>query len=107
MDNTRDGAAGPKRLIWLRPAGLIAVLLVAYVALNLFQNGLNPLALADLGDGFSNGRPIDKVEGYDGQFSYWLAVDPSPAAAGTHFDVPAYRYQRILYPLLARALALG
>jgi hypothetical protein len=50
--------------------------------------------------------------GYDGQFAYFIALDPvhardyldtqSPGSAG-----PDYRYTRILYPMLARALALG
>jgi hypothetical protein len=50
--------------------------------------------------------------GYDGQFTYFIATDPSPAAVITQVqtiraDVPAYRYQRILLPLLARLLGLG
>lgn len=43
--------------------------------------------------------------GYDGQFSYYIALDPLKAYH--YIDSPAYRYTRILYPLLARALALG
>jgi hypothetical protein len=48
--------------------------------------------------------------GYDGQFYYLLALNPFssvPALPGAHFDVPAYRAQRILYPLLVWALSLG
>lgn len=45
------------------------------------------------------------AEGYDGQFDYYIAVDPVNARA--HMDVPAYRFQRVLYPLLARVLAFG
>lgn len=48
--------------------------------------------------------------GYDGQFYYLLALNPlatHPALAGASFDLPAYRAQRILYPLLAWALSLG
>lgn len=48
--------------------------------------------------------------GYDGQFYYLLALNPfatHPALAGAHFDLPAYRAQRILYPLLTWALSLG
>ena len=101
-----SSAANPFR-VWLRPAVLLAVLLPAYAALVLAQHGFNPLALAEIGDGFANGQPVSSVTGYDGQFAYWLAIDASPAAAGAHFDAPAYRYQRILYPLLARLLALG
>ncbi|HEU5438211.1 MAG TPA: hypothetical protein VFU88_02880 [Ktedonobacterales bacterium] len=43
--------------------------------------------------------------GYDGQFNYFIALDPAHAAA--YIDRPSYRYTRILYPLLARAAALG
>jgi hypothetical protein len=43
--------------------------------------------------------------GSDGQFAYFIARDPLHAVA--HLDVPAYRLQRILYPILAYMLALG
>lgn len=43
--------------------------------------------------------------GYDGQFNYFIALDPAHAAA--YLDRPSYRFTRILYPLLARAGALG
>jgi hypothetical protein len=43
-----------------------------------------------------------KRDGYDGQFSYFIALDPSGA-----LKLDAYRYTRIGYPLAARALALG
>lgn len=42
--------------------------------------------------------------GYDGQFSYYIALDPSKARY--YIDAPSYRYQRILYPMLARFTAL-
>jgi hypothetical protein len=48
--------------------------------------------------------------GYDGQFFYRLALAPfdtDAQAFGVTFDHPAFRAQRILYPLLARLLALG
>jgi len=107
MANVSAGPTPRRGPGWLRPAVVVAVVVAAYTALILAQHGLNPVALADIGGGFSNGAPVGKLEGYDGQFSYWLALDPRPAAADGHFDVPAYRYQRILYPLLARALAAG
>lgn len=47
--------------------------------------------------------------GYDGQFFYRLAVEPFSTAErvdGIAFDAPAYRQQRIGYPLLAHVLAL-
>jgi hypothetical protein len=43
--------------------------------------------------------------GYDGQFYYYIALDPAGAACCV--EAPAYRYTRIGYPLAARALALG
>jgi len=43
--------------------------------------------------------------GYDGQFAYFIALDPVNARYYT--DAPTYRYSRILYPLLARGLAIG
>ncbi len=49
-------------------------------------------------------------DGYDGQFYYLLSLDPfSPHAAlpGAHYDAPAYRAQRILYPLIVWAVTLG
>ncbi len=48
--------------------------------------------------------------GYDGQYYYRLALDPLTRRVrdfGITLDVPAYRQQRIGYPLLARLAALG
>jgi hypothetical protein len=48
--------------------------------------------------------------GYDGQFYYRLALDPFTNARveyGIRIDNPAYRQQRIVYPVLAHILALG
>lgn len=45
--------------------------------------------------------------GYDGQFSYAIALDPIGAGDSDSLDRPAYRYLRIAYPVAARILALG
>lgn len=89
---------------YLRPwqvAGLIGLL---YVVVTLAHNNFDPLRFALIGSqfdpGIANGTP-----GYDGQFAYQIARDP--ANAWKKIDVPAYRYQRIVYPIAARALALG
>lgn len=53
---------------------------------------------------------LQDLPGYDGQFYYRLARTPFTAqrtADGLTLDRPAYRQQRIIYPLLARAVALG
>jgi hypothetical protein len=43
--------------------------------------------------------------GYDGQFVYYIALDP--VHARDYLDWPAYRYGRILEPALAGALSFG
>ena len=45
------------------------------------------------------------ANGSDGQFTFYLAVHPE--AAKRVVDVPWYRYQRILEPLVVRVLSLG
>jgi hypothetical protein len=62
------------------------------------------LAFVIVGDRFALGNPAGNM-GYDGQFAYYIARDPVGALA--YLDNPAYRYQRILYPVLARVLSLG
>jgi hypothetical protein len=89
---------------WLRPWWVVSVASLIYLVLTVATNGGDPLALATLGTRFSEGGPAG-TEGYDGQFAYYIAMDP--LNGWQKCDVPAYRYQRILYPLLARALALG
>lgn len=49
-------------------------------------------------------------DGYDGQFYYRLSLDPftsSQADFGIRLDNPAYRQQRILYPLIVYVLSAG
>jgi hypothetical protein len=64
------------------------------------------VALAEIGTQFSEADPAGS-EGYDGQFTYYIAVDPNPASVREKLDVPAYRYQRILLSYLARLLSCG
>lgn len=49
--------------------------------------------------------PTYDANGYDGQFFYYLALDP--VHARDYMDANSYRYTRILYPMVARVLALG
>jgi len=83
---------------------VVLVLALTYVGLTLARYGGDPLAFALVGTQYSQSDP-QGTQGYDGQFAYFIARDP--AGGWQHCDVPAYRYQRILYPLLAWALALG
>lgn len=62
------------------------------------------LYLARVSPRFQYGDSTARL-GYDGQFAYFIASNPSGAIP--HLDEPAYRLQRILYPLLARLLSLG
>lgn len=92
------------RTIW--PALFAFGVATAYALWRMSAGGWDPMVLAELGTRYSQGDP-DGSEGYDGQFSYYIAVDPNPYSVEEHLDVPAYRYQRILYPILARSLVGG
>jgi hypothetical protein len=89
---------------WIRPWQIVTAAALVYMAIVVVSAGGDPLALATLGTRFSEGNPQGS-EGYDGQFVYYIARDP--LHGWQYCDVPAYRYQRILYPLLGRVLALG
>lgn len=92
----------PRTLI--RPWLVVTVLCLIYCVVVILANNGDPLALVTLGTQFSEGDPTG-TEGYDGQFGYFIARDPSTAAQ--FIDVPAYRFQRILLPGLGWALSLG
>ncbi|MBS3770433.1 MAG: hypothetical protein KGY69_09270 [Bacteroidales bacterium] len=63
------------------------------------SNG-NPLSLARIGTYYQEGDPKGS-RGYDGQFVYYIAKTPNPHQVEGKLDVPAYRYQRILLPIIA------
>ncbi|HKZ54410.1 MAG TPA: hypothetical protein VJ123_02940 [Anaerolineales bacterium] len=88
------------------PVVLSTALAIAFLLWRLAGKGWDPRAIAELGTEYSAADPSGS-EGYDGQFAYYMALDLRPAAVAPRLDVPAYRYQRILYPLLAHLLALG
>jgi hypothetical protein len=94
-----------ERGLWPPTPGLLALLVCCViVGVVYFTHGRDPLAFALIGARFASGDPAG-VKGYDGQFAYYIAADPVGALA--RLDNPAYRYQRILYPMLARLLSLG
>jgi hypothetical protein len=88
------------------PAALLLTLMVAYLGQALWRGAGDPLVFARLGTKYIYGS-VRGSEGYDGQFNYYIALDPSPQAAALRLDQPAYRYQRLLTPLLARTFALA
>ena len=73
---------------------------LVYVGQQFLDQGKGSSATIDDEHVVATGR-----DGYDGQFFYYMALDP--VAASAYMDAPNYRYGRILYPLAARALAAG
>lgn len=88
----------------IRPWQVVALVALVYVGATLARYGWDPMSFVITGERFDPGIP-DGSLGYDGQFAYQIARDP--VGGWRYLDVPAYRYQRILYPVLARVLALG
>lgn len=96
---------------WWRPWAVVLMLLAVYLGVILARADGNPRVFVTLGECFQqctghNGANCDPgTEGYDGQFAYYIARNP--AQAPDCLDVPAYRMQRILLPLLGRLFSLG
>jgi hypothetical protein len=87
-----------------QPWHVVAAVLCLYLGIVLSNGGYDPLVFVRLGHGPN--------QGYDGQFTYLIASDPDPDVVireigGVRSDVPAYRYQRILLPILARVSGAG
>jgi hypothetical protein len=95
----------------IRPWQVVLVLALIYLVAVFLSNGSDPKVFVTLGTCFSGCQgstqtcPAGTTAGYDGQFAYYIARDPAQAAPC--LDVPAYRYQRILLPILGRLLAFG
>jgi hypothetical protein len=88
------------------PATVTLISLAVMVVVLLYQSAGDPLTFARLGTFYSEGE-AQGTQGYDGQFVYYIARDPRPLSVASALDAPAYRYQRILLPLLARLLSFG
>lgn len=93
-----------RRLISPVSVTLLAALLVFGVLLA--RAGWDVNEIIRPGTYFTQADPAGS-EGYDGQFFYAIAKYADPQEAAQYLDVPAYRYQRILLPLLARGLSFG
>jgi len=87
---------------------LLVTFIVAggYILIRLVLFEWDVVALAEIGTQFSESDPAG-TEGYDGQFTYYIAIDPNPTTVREKLDIPAYRYQRILLSMLARLLSAG
>jgi hypothetical protein len=96
----------------------VCIVASAYLALVLGKVALhdsNPSSFAEISAEFVDvsALPAEYMVmpgGADGQFYLRLAFNPFTTQANEHgirLDVPAYRQQRLMYPLLAWLLALG
>jgi hypothetical protein len=94
----------PLKRYW--PTVLAVSAAAAYAAWRLATAGWDPVGAFEVGTRYTQGDP-EGTPGYDGQFTLFIALDPAPQRVAPTLDVPAYRYQRILLPLLARAAGLG
>jgi hypothetical protein len=99
-------------------AGIVAAFYALLLTPGLVQN---PYQFVNIGHQYFNkgsssavirqhARPLHGSDraariGYDGQFYYFLAVDP--AHGKDYMDAPGVIYSRIGYPITARALSLG
>src|SRR5579863_401531 len=88
----------------VRPALVVGCLYILLIGLDFLINHHHPIYYVHIGPRFVYHDP-HALAGYDGQFYYQIARDPLHAAP--FIDKPAYRYQRIVYPLLVAALSFG
>jgi hypothetical protein len=85
--------------------GLVTLLISGALCLIALHNAdYNPLSFAKIGTQFAERDP-EGTRGYDGQFAYYIARDGADAVP--YVDGPTLHYQRVLYPVAARLLALG
>ena len=99
----KDQARHPL-FILVRPALVVGCLYVLFIGLDMLIHGHSFLYYAHIGPRFVLHIP-GAAPGYDGQFFYQIARDPLHASQ--FLDRPAYRYQRIVYPMLVWIITLG
>lgn len=90
---------------WL-PGLVVSVLAILLSGSILITSGQDASYFLRIGTYYSLGDPQGS-KGYDGQFVYYIASDPDPQSVASKLDAPAYRYQRILLPLLVRWFSFG
>ena len=96
---------------------LTAALSVAFVVVLLARRDWNPTSFVQVGSlaASRDSHPpgfvvLEGVVGYDGRYFYQLALHPfAPPRQGMsiRLDPPAYRQQRIFYPMLVHFASLG
>lgn len=115
----RDSGGAPRSGLVRAAVGPILVSflgLASILTVMLSWHGFNPTGLIHIGDWlraerfWGHGVILEQgLSGYDGQYFFYLAHDPllRDAEPGAFLDHPAYRYARILYPLLVWIVTLG
>jgi hypothetical protein len=88
----------------VRPACVVACLYLLFIGLDSLLHGHSALYYVHIGPRFTLHDP-HAAPGYDGQFYYRFALDPLHATP--FLDHPAYRYQRMIYPMIVGLLSLG
>ncbi len=105
------------KAIFFRPSAVVLAAYLLYAGLVLSLHKYDPTVFIHIGSLFADrassvarlvhnigfGPPFWKA-GFDGQFYYYIALDPQ--SAWQLLDTTA-RYQRILYPMIVRLLSLG
>ena len=109
--------SGPAFRSFAGPLALTAAAYLAVLAVVLATFDMNPTGPIRIGDPmpgaarfWTDATRIERDEvGYDGQWFYYIAHAPLalPGDPYEYIDLPAYRYGRILYPLLVWVVALG
>lgn len=93
-----------------------ALIYSIFLTLLFTKFNFNPAYLISLGEKFADLNLIPKNlvvwknDGYDGQFYYRLALNPFTSKVqefGITLDIPSYRHQRIIYPLISWIISLG
>ncbi|NUM52618.1 MAG: hypothetical protein HUU46_03140 [Candidatus Hydrogenedentes bacterium] len=109
--------------LWERtnaPIYVLAFTMISYavfIAVRLATHDWDASYFVTAGDAATNPKDAPKAlyvqrdsAGHDGQFYYRLALDPLTDRVtdyGITLDLPAYRQQRILYPVIVNLLSLG
>lgn len=88
----------------LRPAVIVGCIYLLFIMVDALMHGHSALFYVHIGPRFILHDP-HAAPGYDGQFYYQIAHDPLHASR--FIDHPAYRYERIVYPLIVGILSLG
>jgi hypothetical protein len=99
------------------PAIVTAIMYLLFIVISLAMHRSDFSSFIVAGDTYADRRLVPQglsvrshETGYDGEFVYRLALNPFTAARtefGITLDQPAYRQQRIIYPLLVWILSFG